>query len=89
MLASFFIAFKNFLPRNYYELEIFEEEKLNELCKMPLLDMYSDIIYWLKKNYEDNFTKYEDVIDKIKLSTILFLIAVLCVVGVLIVEVIL
>jgi len=86
---SLYIALRNFLPQDYFELDIFKEKRFEELRKMSLLDIYSDIIYWLRENYKDNLVKNNKMAEELKCSTILFLIATLCIVGILIVEVIL
>jgi len=76
LIIAFFIAYNIFFPKeSYYELILIEDfEDLKELSEE---DLYSDILYYLKKSYEHNLEEYGTRIKKLRWDTLLYVIAVI------------
>jgi hypothetical protein len=58
LLISLVINILIFRPTGYKDLEIFRQQRFDELLRMDEKNLFSDFLSWLKEAYEDNFNKY-------------------------------
>lgn len=77
ILYALYLSLKNFFPQKHKDLAILEEKRFDEIIRFSEKDLYSSIIYDLKKAYEMNEKKYNEIMNNIRLSFQLFLLALL------------
>ena len=60
MIVSVFLLVYLLKPCTYKDVGMFKEKRFKELCSFPKLVLLSDLLYYVKISYENNYKIYND-----------------------------